>query len=304
MDQKTNQFNTLSAMNPPIKTNAIIIIVILILIIFSAGTIYIIYNNYVRAPERITNYSKNFNQTPTPTLFSRPTPTVTSVRKTSSPNPTEILLIPTIIVPLSLDTTSNWNTYNDSVLGFSFKYPTDIEIKVLPEGEFLNQEVKNNLLTIQRFKLDTLYEMSMGYGSKFAIEDRDKLSQGRLGGLIDWPDWPFDESKSVVKISNKFGKVFSVFMRFEVCDVTFERMLIIYKDNYRIILTLHGVKDKIMSSMTEYFKVDRENCGESIKVWDSEKMTEFYQVLENGKGGKIAQAWFDGFNSIIRTIDF
>ena len=90
--------------------------------------------------------------------------------------------------------------------------------------------------------------------------------------------------------------------RFEVCNVTFERKLLFYNNNYQIVITSSGPEKDIIDSMPQYFEINSSNCGNE-KVWDFDKQAQFYQDLVDGKGSDVAQDWFNTFDDIISTIE-
>jgi len=82
--------------------------------------------------------------------------------------------------------------------------------------------------------------------------------------------------------------------------VRFGRSVAFYPGEYRVIVSLAGPKESIISAMPEFFKVDSVNCGDE-KVWDLDKMDEFRTTLEKGEGKGAAQEWFDTFEKIISS---
>jgi len=186
----------------------------------------------------------------------------------------------------------NWQTYTDTEVGFSLKYSPDIKFNIKKPPTELT-------LYITAEKIDSLQdEAPLGYGRLNALEDIQALEKGEYGVDVD-----FDSNKKVAKIDNKYAKDFVVFTRFEVCDVTFERKLVFYNNNYRVILTLRGPKNQIIESLPEYFKYDELNCGNS-KIWDFDKQDDFYNDLIEKKSSTVAQNWFDTFDQILSTFEF
>ncbi|MBU1130983.1 hypothetical protein KJ840_02520 [Patescibacteria group bacterium] len=199
----------------------------------------------------------------------------------------------------STNQSKNWQTFSDPIVGFILKYPANVELKDIND---LLQD--NNLtITVSSNKIELL-DSPLGFNKETALKDREALSKGEYG--YRWVDLPIEDSMSVVKIGNKYGKSFTVFGRFEVCDVTFERRLVFYNNDYQIVITLRGAKDGIISSMPEYFDFDEDNCFD-IMVWnrkeDEQIQNKFYQTLLNNNSLPAAQEWFDTFDEIIKTIE-
>jgi len=192
---------------------------------------------------------------------------------------------PKFVEPIN---TSSWKTFTNPEAKFTLKYPSNI--------------VLGDNLSITSTKIDQLEdELPLQYGKQIALIDRQALNQGKYGENIDFA---LEQSKKVIKIDNKYAKSFMVLARYEVCDVVFERKLIFYNNNYQVIISLVGDRGKIISSMPEYFTIDKVNCGE-MKIWDfdNQAIDNFYQALIEHKGSEIVQNWYDTFDDIVKTIE-
>ena len=189
---------------------------------------------------------------------------------------------------------SGKESYFDKDAEFTLDYPSYV---VLEDGD------SNFVLSISTQKLDfPVYNNTMGYDKETAIKDRQALSNGQYGELIDWP---LEASKEVVKLRNgKYGKSFMVLSRFEVCDVTFERIFIFYSNDYQVVINLsYTAIDDIRNSMPKYFKIDGRSCGTEM-IWKSlEDKEKFYSSLASNNGSHIAQKWYNTFDDIIESID-
>lgn len=188
------------------------------------------------------------------------------------------------------DEIDSWQLYINDEAGFSIKYPQNAVF----QGK-LEDDLSFNVLVTN---IDNLGYP--GFGEEEALKNMEFLNNGEYG---DEFDWPLESSKKVTKVENKNMQEFMVLGRFEVCDVVFERKLILYNNDYQIEITLRGDRDKIVESMPQYFKTDSANC-EDDKIWDFDKQNEFYQELFQGKGSVVAQEWFDFFDEMVKTIEF
>jgi hypothetical protein len=190
------------------------------------------------------------------------------------------------------DETDLWKVYESKDAGFSIKYPTTVNFEEKTADGLYD-------LSIETANIDTL-EGTLGFDKETAKQNLESLKNGEYGKKVDWP---LDGSEKVVKIGNTYAQEFAVFSRFEVCSVIFERKLYFFNDNYQIIITLAGPKEKIIDSSPDYFKIDKENCG-SEKVWNFDRQKEFFTNLKNNNGSEIALNWFNTFDKIIGTIEF
>lgn len=187
---------------------------------------------------------------------------------------------------------SDEKSYFDKDAKFILNYPSYVSLE---DGD------SNLVLSISKEKIDLL-DGPMGYDKETAIKDRQALNKGQYGELIDWP---LEESKQVIKLKNgEYGKSFMVLSRFEVCDVTFERIFMFYSNDYQIVINLsYTAIDEIRNSMSKYFKIDGRDCGTEM-IWRGiEDKEKFYQSLANNNGSHATQRWHDTFDDIIESID-
>lgn len=181
--------------------------------------------------------------------------------------------------------------YEDKKIGFSFVYPESVTLV-----DTATNTSRGLRLRVEKNKIDEL-DGTIGYDKKTALLDQEALKAGEYGEELDWP---IQSSKNFLAVNGINAKEFTVLGRFEVCDVTFERKLIFYLNNYQVILTLYGDKESIISSMPEYFTLDEKNCGKNM-IWKGQDS--FYKALETKDGSVVAQFWFDSFNNIVQTIN-
>jgi len=186
--------------------------------------------------------------------------------------------------------TDLWMAYEDKDGGFSIKYPGDVA--------FGGNDDTVITLSVESKKIDTLAD-TMGFNKETALKNIESLKKGEYGENVDWP---LDESKKVVKIGDINAQEFAVLSRFEVCSVVFERKLYFFNNNHQIVITLRGPKNSIIDSSSDYFKIDKANCG-TEKVWNFDKQKEFFNNLKDGKGSEAAVNWFKLFDRIKGTIE-
>jgi hypothetical protein len=203
-----------------------------------------------------------------------------------------------------------WNTYINKESGFSVKYPENISITVQNSGKFESKgeilfisEKEDSLinLTIYIDDLENIPDVPMRYNKESALQEKANLDQGKIGGGIDWA-----RDLELKNIGNDFGEKFIVLSRFEISDITFERMFLLFHNNFRLIIKLdaNGLRKDVFKTMPEYFhKMD--NCsGYDCMSWNSEGKSyeDFGSLLKSGKANKIIQDWYNLFDSIIGTI--
>jgi hypothetical protein len=186
--------------------------------------------------------------------------------------------------------TDLWQFYEDKKAGFSVKYPYNV---------VLSNEEGNLSLDIKVIKIDDLDYP--GFDKTDVLKDVQALKDKKLtenSGQY----WGIPISEKIRKIGELNGQEMMVLSRFEVCDVTFERKLLFYHDDYQVVLTLKEDKSNIIDNLPQYFRLFEENCGSEI-VWDLDKQDQFYEDLVGGKSFFTAQEWFDNFDEIVDTVE-
>jgi len=178
---------------------------------------------------------------------------------------------------------------------FAFTYPQ--HILTLSSNPYVRKDFGDMLLSIEISEIENI-ETTDGYDKEAVKKDKEELENGNFGEIIDFV---FEPSKRVVKILDTYVKDFIIFSRFDECNVTFERKAIFYNNNYQVIITLHGDVDKITESMADYFVRDDISCGGRI-VWGSNKQQDFYEKIVSGQASKIAQTWYDTFDSVLELL--
>lgn len=188
------------------------------------------------------------------------------------------------------DETDMWMLYENDEAGFSLKYPQNITME---------KEVGLEVLSVEVTKIDEL-EGTMGFNEVTALLNQESLANGEYGKDVDWP---LEESKKIVKVGNTNGQDFLVLSRFEVCNVTFERKLYFFNNDYQVVVTLTGQKEAIINEDADYFKEDTLNCGED-KIWGTDQQINFYQKLSTGETRESSQQWYKDFDRLVATISF
>ncbi|MBE3095059.1 MAG: hypothetical protein IMZ52_08515, partial [Actinobacteria bacterium] len=125
--------------------------------------------------------------------------------------------------------------YYDSDGEFVLGYP-DLNV-TFSTSPWLVANNESMVLSIRKIKIDNIGGQTLGYDKETALKDESELAGGSFGEEIDFP---FEASKKVLQIGDNFVKDFLVFNRFGVCDVTFERELIFYKNGYQFIVNFKG----------------------------------------------------------------
>jgi len=199
---------------------------------------------------------------------------------------------------VEIDGTADWETYEDKLLGFSFKYPIDVKLSDLIKSS--EEKIQLNVLVTP---VDELADAApFGYTKATALSDRESLKNGKFGKHLQG----LRESHEVIKIVDDVNaKVFTILQEIEVCNVQFVRKAIFYYKGNQIILSFSAPKDNIISENSEYFSTEPANCGE-MTIWstDDNSPLRFYQALAAGQTVGQSQYWYDTFNQILSTFKF
>jgi hypothetical protein len=103
-------------------------------------------------------------------------------------------------------------------------------------------------------------------------------------------------------ISGTAATEFIIFSRDGLCDVAFERSILFKNYKNQVLITLAASRDEIIGQCSKYFKTGDQNCGSIKKIWDMEKIDDFYNELILGKACKPATDWYETFNEVIRLL--
>lgn len=111
------------------------------------------------------------------------------------------------------------------------------------------------------------------------------------------------QNESLDKIGNILGKMSTLYVQTDECNVTFVKNLTFYSGQYSIVLTVTGEKDEIISDMPRFFQTNTPKCG-SLTVWKIKEIGQFDKTLLNKQGFGMAQEWYDALSGIANTIQF
>jgi hypothetical protein len=190
-----------------------------------------------------------------------------------------------------LDETDLWTFHEDKNTGFNLKYPHDIT--------FNDKNNKNGInLLVEVDKIDSL-ESTMGYNKETALKNKKSLSDGNFGESVDFPQ---NVSKKISLVDGVSAQDFLVLSRFEVCNVTFERKLYFFVEDFQVLITLSGPTEGFVDALDDYLAIDTVNCGNQ-KIWTNDSQNKFYEDLKSVSAPESVQYWYDVFDKIIKTID-
>ena len=183
--------------------------------------------------------------------------------------------------------------------GFHFAVPEGVEVNVQDR-----HTATGFVLSVIETPVEDL-DQPLGHDKETAMANQKALAQGQFGPRIDFM---LPASAKVVRLDTTLnGKVFAVFGRFEVCDMTFERMLTFYRNGRQIFFVLQAPLEPMMDDLHRYFSTDPQNCmnvetGENQLVWEEGGMEAFYASLEGRSAPLLALQWFDTFDAIVASI--
>jgi|GEM_PF-4731044 len=207
---------------------------------------------------------------------------------------------------------NNWQIYTNKQAGFSIKYLDNVSITVRLQGNSGSESItlfesinKKSLIDLKICidDIETIEEAPCRYDKESALEEKNLLDKGKSGGGIDWAI-----DVALIKIDNIYGESFIILSRFAIDDISLERVLLFFHNNYRIIIYFDAqkLKEIAIKTMPDFF-YKMENCygNESdCCSWNTEgkSYNEFNKILKNGKGSKEIQMRYDMFDEIIDTI--
>lgn len=199
--------------------------------------------------------------------------------------------------------------FENEEAGFSLIIPEGVE---LMDAEHLVPSSTGSIaLTVRVDSVDGLEEAGL-YSKGMAEEVMQNLEKGELGPGLDFEE---EKSEKIVSLGNLNAREGMIFGRFEVCNVTFERILVFYpkKDDkvYQVVLNLRMPNEKMIPAFPDYFHTDPDNCGEEL-AWiqqaeTGENMRIFskfhhYEVQKNEH--PLIKEWNTAFDAIKESIKF
>ncbi len=195
--------------------------------------------------------------------------------------------------------------FANETIGVNFFVPESVKFEEggIGTSDFLT-------LTITHEDVENLAEGGL-YSRNMAESVMEALEKGEKGPGLDFEE---EASEQVVSLGELNAREGIVFGRFEVCDVTFERILVFYPEHegkiYQVVVNLKADKDKMMETFPDYFHTDTDNCGEEL-VWiqqaeTGENMRIFskfhhYEIL--GNSNPLIIEWYQMFEAIKQGIE-
>ncbi len=193
---------------------------------------------------------------------------------------------------------NNFLTYINEDVGFSFQYPSSINL--IDEATWstgLNTQELSMSVIIDN--ITNMPDNSPWWLSKQgAIDDMNALEDGQFNDVYGFP---LASSENIIDIGGQNAKKYLRLGSLESCDIFFEKTLIFYNNNYRVNITLYGPVDSIVNSI-DWYLTTPEGCGDK-KTWTNDKQGIFYTLLLNTNAPFAAQNWFGTFETIISSIN-
>ncbi len=193
--------------------------------------------------------------------------------------------------------------------GFSLTIPEGVEL--LTSEHIVPSSTGSIALAVSVESVDELEEAGL-YSKGMAEEVMKNLEIGELGPGLDFEE---EKSEKIVSLGALNAREGMIFARFEVCDVTFERILVFYpkknEKTYQVVINLSMPDEKMIAAFPDYFYKDSDNCGEET-VWmqqaeGGENMRIFskfhhYEVQKNEH--PLIKEWNGAFDAIKGSIKF
>lgn len=188
-------------------------------------------------------------------------------------------------------------------LGLAFRSPEAVQWLDSDEGVPNPEQYSLSVVVQPLSSLQTGADVIPQDSREEALKEQAALEQGRPGETTD----QFVEGTVAVQAlpGGPSAKTFTVLSRFEVCDVTFERIAIFYWKDCRVTLRLFGPKAAIMRENPDLFIQDKDNCGdEPLWNYHTKYAESFTDALRAGTAGKHAARWNELFDQILQGIQF
>jgi hypothetical protein len=197
---------------------------------------------------------------------------------------------------IKLITAEDFLNYVDKEVGYSFNYLKNNKLLT----KYIDNSSDNNIfIIISKSKLDVLDENNytnnidkrIFYLMKENIDRKDKLNNGIFTDTINPYNSSFISNNiKILKINEKNIEINNIFVRMDSNDITYERNLLFYHNNYRIIFTItsNNIKDEL------------------IKIIPDKYIAINYWILNNAKPDEISDQVLEKSNKIFNineTVD-
>ncbi len=200
---------------------------------------------------------------------------------------------PDFVTPSVVEEVPGGTVYEESYSGIRI---------TIPEGTIHNPEepLTKPAVYINAWRVEALDGPNL-FSKDIAIESTEALENGTYGPSVDFA---MKETEKVIDIDGKKGKEYITLARFEVCSVTFDRILIFYSNGYQIIVSVSAPQDAMKEAVPQYFTKNEENCGDTL-IWnfDEEGMETFISDLQSGDVPDVVKEWYELFNTVVSSIE-
>ena len=176
--------------------------------------------------------------------------------------------------------------YINNQVDFMFEYSSSLILKETQSEKYLSEiEIKSNTVIIYYKLIDKIPNdigLSFGLDQNSSKNEYKDLKKGILGETGD-----FNLNLNLHKFYNKdiYYKTYDVFSRYDLADVRFERVMIFYYNNFKIIIHYIGDRNILVYSLLEHFlinKLDYKSMDNFInKITNSEKNSIFSVYQKN-----------------------
>ncbi len=208
-----------------------------------------------------------------------------------------ILNLIILIYTLFCKGNSNYKLYENGKAKFFFMYNFDKFIVYENYDNLGSSEKLDIVIQVDEIsKIDEIAPYRLDKGS--AIEEMKSLEKGKIGSGIDRA-----HDIELVKIDDIYGEIITVLTRDSIEDIFFERRLLFFNNNCRIIITLFGANDKIINANSIFFSYDK---GSKTYSWLDKKgsncFTDFFNSIKKLDKESPVVIWFNSIYEITKEI--
>jgi len=185
---------------------------------------------------------------------------------------------------------SSWETYENKVANFSFKYPRELEVNPVDP-----KQIKGKFISVTVEKMSEIGDQPSGFDQESAYKDKAALEKDDASTRVGW-----SMGATKLKLADVIGKEQVQLAAFDVSVGQLSRMAIIYKDGYRVLISLiYSDVPTLIKNNPQYFSSD----PVSGDTWKEGQIDTFYTDLKVGQTDSITQDWYETFDQIIATFN-
>lgn len=208
---------------------------------------------------------------------------------------------PAPVAPAPLAPITEWRYFSVPEAGITLRYPPRVTL-VAPH----QHDQPGLTLSLQANQIDQLEateDAPFPFSQTVATQDQQALEEGLFGAV---PDFPVRGSEAVMPLTEVLhAKSYAVFSQLDFCNVSFQRLAVLYHRGHQVVLTLSADIAAIQRQNPTFFTRDAAQCGDAL-IWNYQEYPDaperFYHQIKNRQRQGLAADWFRAFEAMLSQL--